>query len=589
VTEHKKAATRTFFPAHTNAAAVRFATAEELGKPVQDTPEVKAAKASFKAQYDAAAAAAEAAPDVSIITSGSKSGFLQSAYLPPAAGITYSAPMITYSAPVITLDAAGQVQDTAEVKAAKASFKAQYNAAAAAAEAAPDVNIITGPAPVVAPVQVYKAPATRVRYSGPLASLDSKGIVQETAEVKAAKAKFQATYNAAAAAAAPDVGIISGQIYKAPASIVRYYGPLATLDAEGNVEETAEVKAAKAKFHAVYNAAAVKAASVTSYSGPGVTLDAAGRVQDTAEVKAAKASFKVAYDASAAAAAAAPDVNIITGSDRLITSTGFTYSAPAAHAAYIAPAAQIRYSGPAAPLGADGRVDDTSEVKAAKLEFQAAYNSAAAKAAPATIGSLKSSLAYSVPAAKTTYLTPVHYAPPIRTSFSYSAPGVSLDASGNVQDTAEVVAAKASFKAQYDAAAAAAAIAPDTDIITGHSPMALTAFRAGYTYGAPAPATILVSAGPVLTLDAAGNVQDTAEVAAAKASFKAQYNAAAAAAEAAPDTGIITAGVKAAGYGSRYQAKASHHGDAMTYSFDGITVMQADGASSPAKFGYTYE
>ncbi|XP_037079854.1 uncharacterized protein LOC119100810 [Pollicipes pollicipes] len=80
VTSHKKPTsrgvpTRAYQAAHKNAAPVRFATLEELTtppKPVADTPEVAAAKRQFQAAYNAAAAAAEAAPDTNIITASAK-------------------------------------------------------------------------------------------------------------------------------------------------------------------------------------------------------------------------------------------------------------------------------------------------------------------------------------------------------------------------------------------------------------------------------------------------------------------------------------------------------------------------------------
>ena len=291
VTSHKKAdapATKTYV----SRGPVRYATLEELAthpEQVDDTAEVKAAKASFKAAYDAAAAAAEAAPDVNIITGAVPVVAVNTAtYSAPQTAYLAPAPVaIKYEGPSAPLDASGRVEDTAEVKAAKASFKAAYDAAAAAAEAAPDVNIITGAAPVVAvntatysaPQTAYLAPApVTIKYEGASAPLDASGRVEETAEVKAAKASFQAAYDAAAAAAeaAPDVNIITGAApvvavntatysapqtaYLAPAPVaIKYEGASAPLDASGRVEDTAEVKAAKASFQAVYNAAAAAA------------------------------------------------------------------------------------------------------------------------------------------------------------------------------------------------------------------------------------------------------------------------------------------------------------------------------------------
>merc|ERR1712212_159488 len=98
--------------------------------PVEDTAEVKAAKAEFKKLYDEAAAAAEAAPD---------------------------------SRKKRSLMAPEPVEDTAEVKAAKAEFKKLYDAAAAAADAAPDTD-----GPAYADYYGYPYAATPYAYGAPL-------------------------------------------------------------------------------------------------------------------------------------------------------------------------------------------------------------------------------------------------------------------------------------------------------------------------------------------------------------------------------------------------------------------------------------
>ena len=585
---------------------------------VDDTAEVKAAKASFQATYDALAAAAEAAPDVNIIT-GAVPVATYSAPAPQAAYLAPAPVAIKYSGPSAPLDASGRVDDTAEVKAAKASFQATYDALAAAAEAAPDVNIITGAVPVAtysapAPQAAYLAPApVAIKYSGPSAPLDASGRVDDTAEVKAAKASFQAAYDAAAAAAeaAPDVNIITGAVpvatYSAPAPQAAYLAP---------------------------------APVAIKYSGPSAPLDASGRVEDTAEVKAAKASFQATYDALAAAAEAAPDVNIITASQQapatlpVISTYGqesyndgsyeFSYttsdssrheSADAANNVkgnfeFVADDAQRRRvdyrAGAETGFIASGvhlpvSVQDTAAVAAAKASFRSAYDAAAAAADAAPDTDIITGAApvvavntatYSAPAPQAAYLAPAPVA------IKYSGPSAPLDASGRVEDTAEVKAAKVAFKAAYDAAAAAAEAAPDVNIITGAVPVAAVNTA---TYSAPAPqAAYLAPApvqlkydGPSAPLDASGRVEDTAEVKAAKAAFKAAYDAAAAAAAAAPDFNIITASSQApaAAY-SVASVPVSHttysasHGNMRTITFDGITLMLADG---PSKFGYSYE
>jgi len=149
-----------------------------------------------------------------------------------------------------------------------------------------------------------------------------------------------------------------------------------------------------------------------------------------------------------------------------------------------------------------------------------------------------------------------------------------------VVDTPAVAAAKAKFQAEYAAAAAAAEAAPDVNIITGPAPAPVAALYVAPAVSAPVSL-------PVVTLDASGKVEDTAEVKAAKAAFRKAYAAQAAAAAAAPDVGIITAPAAAA-KASVHSAAVAHHGDMRTYSFDGITVMEADGALSPNKYGYSY-
>ncbi|XP_043243159.1 uncharacterized protein LOC122392401 [Amphibalanus amphitrite] len=82
-----------------------------------------------------------------------------------------------------------QVEDTAEVKAAKATFRATYDALAAAAEAAPDVNIITGPAPA-APVHsvTYSAPAVPAAPITEETSFTAQGAFDDSNTVPAVRA-----------------------------------------------------------------------------------------------------------------------------------------------------------------------------------------------------------------------------------------------------------------------------------------------------------------------------------------------------------------------------------------------------------------
>merc|ERR1719430_1234617 len=256
----------------------------------------------------------------------------------------------------------------------KAKFQRDYERAAAAAATAPDINIITGAVPVIVDLPPRDPAYDDVRYSGPPAPLGPDGNVEETAEVRAAKARILAAQEAAArnAAAAPDRNIITGAV---PVIVdhpvvrdngIRYTGPYASLDSEGNVRETVEVASAKA-------------------------------------------AFQTAYNSAAAVAAAAPDINIITATSR------------AAHAA----------------------------AEAERTHAAAAAVSAAAAARRTHTSSTSG----------TNYHTPNPSRPIVPAV-------VRLDAAGNLADTPEVAAAKDSFRAAYDRAAAAAAAAPDRDIIT---------------------------------------------------------------------------------------------------------------------------
>ena len=510
VTSHKKAdapATKTYV----SRGPVRYATLEELAthpEQVDDTAEVKAAKASFQTAFNAAAAAAEAAPNTNIITGGampanaatygaSQSAFQSQASVP----VTYSS---SFSAPV---DAYGRVVDTAEVKAAKTAFQTAYNAAAAAADAAPNTDIIT-------------------------TAIGSGGI--------------------------PAVSVNTAA-YRAPQT------------------------------------AYLSSASVANTNGDSpVSLDAYGRVEETAEVKAAKTAFQTAYNAAAAAAEAAPDIDIITGAAPAVAVNTATYSAP--QTAYLAPApVAIKYEGPSAPLDAYGRVEETAEVKAAKAVFQTAYNAAAAAAEAAADIDIITGAAPAEAVNTATYSAPqTAYLAPAPVAIKYEGPSAPLDAYGRVEETAEVKAAKAVFQTAYNAAAAAAEAAADIDIITGAAPaeaVNTATYSAPQTaYLAPAPVSIKYE-GPSAPLDAYGRVEETAEVKAAKASFQAAYDAAAAAAEAAPDTGIITASNQGQAYSTAsfpvsQTTYSASHGNMRTITFDGITLMQADG---PTKFGYSYE
>lgn len=210
-------------------------------EPVEDTPEVAAARADFQAAFDAAAAGSLAA------------------------------------------DAPAPVADTPEVTAAKLEFLQAYNAAAAAAAAAPDdeeevmaeaAEAVTEAAEAVTEAEVEAAeeatdapaeaaeevPAEEVEAeetAEEAAPLVAPEPVMDTEEVALAKAEFEAAFAAAAAAAAADEVMVPEG------------APEAVMD-------TAEVAAAKAEFQASFDAAAAAAdaapdfdldGSVSRYSG----------------------------------------------------------------------------------------------------------------------------------------------------------------------------------------------------------------------------------------------------------------------------------------------------------------------------------
>merc|ERR1712198_680145 len=201
----------------------------------------------------------------------------------------------------------------------------------------------------------------------------SAATIPDTADVAAAKARFFQLYHeqAALAEAAPDNN--------------QYFGPQATLNTEGQVENTADVQSAIDAFYAAYQAqlAATGAVPVTQaasvhhtapvqqqdsvnehYTGPHATINADGSVQDTAEVQAAANAFFEAYERQLAETAAAQ-----------------SQSAPqeiVAEHHQAAPVSQ-RWTGPVAatiPAGVEGALDNvvnTPEVQAAAAEFFRAY------------------------------------------------------------------------------------------------------------------------------------------------------------------------------------------------------------------------
>merc|ERR1712198_122141 len=178
---------------------------------------------------------------------------------------------------------------------------------------------------------------------------------------------------------------LSGAVSAATLPNTHYFGPQATLNTEGQVENTADVQNAINAFYAAYQAqlAATGAVPVTqaaslhqaapvhqqdsftqTYTGPHATVNADGSVQNTDEVQAAANAFFEAYERQLAATVAAE-----------------SQSAPQEVVAEHHQAAPIsqRWTGPFAatvPAGVEGALDnvvDTAEVRAAAAEFFRAY------------------------------------------------------------------------------------------------------------------------------------------------------------------------------------------------------------------------
>merc|ERR1712198_386919 len=202
----------------------------------------------------------------------------------------------------------------------------------------------------------------------------SAATIPDTADVAAAKARFFQLYHeqAALAEAAPDNN--------------QYFGPQATLNTEGQVENTADVQNAIDAFYAAYQAQldATGAVPVTQaaslhqavpvhhqdsvnqhYSGPHATINADGSVQDTAEVQAAANAFFEAYQRQLAATVAAESQS---AAQEIVEENH-----------QVAPNSQ-RWTGPVAatiPAGVEGALDNvvnTPEVQAAAAEFFRAYH-----------------------------------------------------------------------------------------------------------------------------------------------------------------------------------------------------------------------
>merc|ERR1712042_329931 len=123
------------------------------------------------------------------------------------------------------------------------------------------------------------------------------------------------------------------------------------------------------------------------------------------------------------------------------------------------------------------------------------------------------------------------------------AAALPLEAPEPVQDTEDVVKARAEFQVAFEAAAAAAAADEVPEVVVPEGapePVEDTAEVAAAKLAHQAAVEAAIAAdGSLPEVPEVMVLEDTEEVAAAKATFKAAFDAAAAAAEAAPDTPVV--------------------------------------------------
>ncbi|XP_042883624.1 fibrous sheath CABYR-binding protein-like isoform X5 [Penaeus japonicus] len=200
----------------------------------------------------------------------------------------------------------------------------------------PEAVAVAGPEPIADTPEVVAARAEfQAAFDAAAAGslpADVPAPVVDTPEVTAAKLEFLEAYNAAAAAAAaaPDdeeevVVEAAEEATEAPVeaaeeaaeevvteeAVMEEVVPeeAAPLVAPEPVMDTEEVAQAKAEFEAAY-AAAAAAAAAGELPEVVVVEGAPEAVMDTAEVAAAKAEFLASFDAAAAAAEDAPDFDL---------------------------------------------------------------------------------------------------------------------------------------------------------------------------------------------------------------------------------------------------------------------------------------
>ncbi|XP_066989945.1 mucin-3B-like [Macrobrachium rosenbergii] len=396
------------------------------GSAPQFTPSVEQATAEFMKAWNAAAAAAAAAPDVNIIMGASSRPSASHAvtYHGAASAAHHASGAVSYSSGGVPQP----VQPTPEVQAATAAFMAAWNRAAAQAStiqstlvksSTPGHYTVTIPRQVEATEEVKRATAAFMaawnEAAGRATTVEHAIYsvpqpVRETEEVRRATAEFMASWEAAA------------QRASAMRKAISYSG------VPRQVEHTDAVKKATEEFMEAWEEAAARvpkiASTIYSISGtvpaPGSYHTTGSAPQFTPSVEQATAEFMKAWNAAAKLAADAPDVNIIMGaSSRPSASHAVTYhgAASAAHHAHAA----VSYSSGGVPQP----VQPTPEVQAATAAFMAAWNRAAAQASTIQSTLVKSS-------------TPGHY---------------TVTIPRQVEATEEVKRATAAFMAAWNEAA----------------------------------------------------------------------------------------------------------------------------------------
>ncbi|KAK7078927.1 hypothetical protein SK128_002587 [Halocaridina rubra] len=337
-------------------------------------------------------------------------------------------------------------QFTPSVEHATAEFMKAWNAAAEAAAAAPDVNIIMGASShSQAPSVLHHSPVTVTFSSAPSSSYVLPHPVQPTPEVQEATAAFMAAWNKAAAQASK----IQTNLVRS--SAIGHF----EIQIPQQVEATEEVKRATADFMAAWNEAAQRSATVEH-----AMYNAAQSFEETSAIRETTSEFMSAWKTAAQQASTIREAFRVSG-------------IPA-------------------------QIDHTEEVKKATVEFMAAWKEAAAR----------------VPKIETTMYQ-------IAGTTASSTP--QYMAGSTPQFTPSVEHATAEFMKAWNAAAEAAAAAPDVNIIMGassHSQAPSVLHRS--------PVTVTFSSAPSSSYVLPHPVQPTPEVQEATAAFMAAWNKAAA-------------------------------------------------------------